>query len=77
MVVGAFVLVTTKSGSEKAVVEALKKLPEIKEAKILYGEYDLIAKVQADDIQKLNSFLLDKVRAIKEIEKTSTLIVAG
>ncbi|MEK6807545.1 MAG: Lrp/AsnC ligand binding domain-containing protein [Nanoarchaeota archaeon] len=77
MVVGAFVLVTTKSGSEKAVVEALKKLPEIKEAKILYGEYDLIAKIQAEDIQKLNSFLLDKVRAIKEIEKTSTLIVAG
>jgi len=75
--VGAFVLITTKSGGEKNVVETLKKLPEVKEARILYGEYDIIAKIQSADIQKLNSFLLEKVRPIKGIENTSTLIVAA
>jgi len=75
--VGAFVLITTKSGGEKNVVEALKKLLEVKEAKILYGEYDIIAKIQAADIQTLNSFLLEKVRPISDIESTSTLIVAA
>ena len=75
--VGAFVLITTKSGGEKNVVETLKKLPEVKEARILYGEYDIIAKIQSADIQKLNSFLLEKVRPIKDIENTSTLIVAA
>lgn len=75
--VGAFVLVITKSGAEKNVVTTLKKFPEIKEARILYGEYDIIAKIQTSDIQSLNSFLLEKVRPISDIEKTSTLIVAA
>ena len=75
--IGAFVLITTKSGAEKAAVDALKKFSEVKEARILYGEYDIIAKIQAADIQKLNSFLLEKVRPISDIESTSTLIVAA
>ncbi len=74
---GAYVLITAKSGSERVVVEALKKLQEVTEAKILYGEYDIIAKVQVDDIQALNQFLLEKVRPIGNVERTSTLIVAA
>ncbi len=73
----AYVLITTKSGSERVVVEALRKLQEIKEIHILYGEYDIIAKVQVSDIQELNNFLIGKVRSIGSIEKTSTLIVAA
>ncbi|MBI2041335.1 MAG: Lrp/AsnC ligand binding domain-containing protein [DPANN group archaeon] len=77
MAVGAYVLITTKSGSEKVVIEALKKMQEIKEARVLYGEYDILAKVQVNDIQNLNAFLLEKVRPIGQVEKTSTLIVAA
>ena len=74
---GAYVLITAKSGSERAVVEALKKLREVTEVKILYGEYDIIAKVQVDDIQELNKFLIEQVRPIGNVERTSTLIVAA
>jgi len=74
---GAYVLITAKSGSERAVVEALKKLQEVKEVKILYGEYDIIARVQVDDIQELNKFLIEQVRPIGSVEKTSTLIIAA
>ncbi len=74
---GAYVLITAKSGSERVVVEALKKLQEVTEAKILYGEYDIIARVQVDDIQALNQFLLEKVRPIGNVDRTSTLIVAA
>ena len=74
---GAYVLITAKSGSERAVVEALKKLREVTEVKILYGEYDIIAKVQVDDIQELNKFLIEQVRPIGSVEKTSTLIIAA
>lgn len=77
MAVGAFVLIITKSGAEKKVVAALKKFPEIIDAKILYGEYDVLAKIQVANIQKLNSFLLEIIRPISDIEKTSTLIVAA
>jgi DNA-binding Lrp family transcriptional regulator len=77
MVSSAYVLVSTKSGSERAVVEALRKMQEVTDAKILYGEFDVIAKVQVDDIQELNKFLIEKVRPINSVERTSTLIVAA
>lgn len=74
---GAYVLITTKSGSERVVAEALKKLQEVTELKILYGEYDIIAKVQVKDIEALNAFLLEKIRPVGNVERTSTLIVAA
>lgn len=44
---------------------------------ILYGEYDLIIKIELDGISELSDFILDKIRAISAIERTTTLIVAG
>lgn len=77
MVVSAYILITTKSGTEKEVLDGLKKLPETKDIGVVYGEYDIVVKVKIDDIAALNDFLLEKVRPIKNIEKTSTLIVAA
>lgn len=76
MVVSAYILIITKSGGEKAVLEALQKQKGIKDARIVYGEYDIVVKVNVNDVGDLNDFLLEKVRPIGNIEKTSTLIVA-
>lgn len=74
--VAAYVLITTKSGAEKEVLDTLKKSKEVSDARIVYGEYDIITKIRAADITKLNDFLLETMRPISGIEKTSTLIVA-
>jgi len=73
----AYVLITSKSGGEKNVLEGLQKLEEVEESKIVYGEYDIVAKIKVSDVDKLNEFLLEKIRPIQDIEKTSTLIVAA
>ncbi|MFN7088584.1 MAG: Lrp/AsnC family transcriptional regulator [Candidatus Paceibacteria bacterium] len=73
----AYVLATVRSGMEKDVVDALKKEEKIKEAYLVYGEFDIIAKIELDGISELSDFVLDKIRAIPAIEKTTTLIVAG
>lgn len=74
--VAAYILVTTKSGAEKDVLDLLKKIPNLKNAKMLYGEYDIIAKIQLTNIAALNDYLLANIRPIAGVEKTSTLIVA-
>lgn len=73
----AYVLITTKSGAEKEVLEILKKSPNIKTAKILYGEYDIIIKVELPDITALNEYFLTNIRQVSGIERTSTLIIAS
>ena len=75
--VTAYILATVKSGTEKEVVDALKKEPRIREAHLLYGEFDVIAKIDLSNISDLSDFILDKIRAVPSIEKTTTLIVAA
>jgi anthranilate phosphoribosyltransferase len=73
----AYVLATLKAGSERDVKDKLREIKEVTDANILYGEYDLIIKIELDGISELSDFILDKIRAISAIERTTTLIVAG
>lgn len=72
----AFILMVVKSGTEKDVVNALSDMEEVKDANIVYGQYDIIAKVELEDIAALNGFLLNKVRMVEGIVDSSTLISA-
>jgi|GEM_PF-49714 len=70
----AFVLCVTQAGKEKEVLEKLLRLKEVEEAHIVYGEYDVIAKIKLDDLKMLDTFIVDKIRVIEEIQVTSTMI---
>ena len=70
----AFVLCVAQAGKEKDVVDKLLKLEEVEEANIVYGEYDVIAKVRLDDLKRLETFIVDNIRSIGEIQVTSTMI---
>ena len=52
MAVG-FVLISTAPAHEQEVYNKLSKIPEIIELHPLFGEFDLIAKIEADDFDKL------------------------
>ena len=43
---------------------------------MLFGEYDLIARIQADDEAALTRCIVEEVRTIKGIKDTKTLIGA-
>ena len=72
----AYVLIMSRPGTEKQVVNELSEYERIKEIDIVYGEYDIIAKIEAENVEELNDFLLKTLRPIHAIERTSTLIAA-
>jgi DNA-binding Lrp family transcriptional regulator len=74
--VEAFVFINTEIGAEDEVMDALIKLPEVKEAMIVYGPYDLVVKVSADTAENLRKLITEKIRKIPKIKSTTTLIVA-
>ncbi|MDH5483029.1 MAG: Lrp/AsnC ligand binding domain-containing protein [Candidatus Bathyarchaeota archaeon] len=49
---------------------------EVSIAGIIYGEYDLIAKVSVPNLEALEKFLAEKIRKVPSIILTSTMIVA-
>ena len=72
MTVG-FVLINAAPELEHEVYNKLSKVPQILELHPLFGEYDLIAKIDAEDFEKLREIVIDKIRSVKGVIDTKTL----
>ena len=71
----AFVLITAELGSETNVMKELKVIDEVKEAHMVYGVYDVIARIEADTMESLKDIISWKIRRISEIRSTLTMLV--
>jgi DNA-binding Lrp family transcriptional regulator len=71
----AFVLINAEIGSEDAVLKELKKMPNVKEAYLVYGVYDIVAKVEAESMDKLRETITWKIRRLDKVRSTLTMIV--
>ncbi len=68
-----FVVINTAPAREHDVYNKLSKVPEIIELHPLFGEYDLIAKIEADDFEDLGVVVVNKIRSIDGVIDTKTL----
>ncbi len=68
-----FVLIGVEPTKEKEVYQKLLKLEQIVELYPLFGEYDLIAKVEADDYNKIGEIVVNGIRTIEGVRATKTL----
>lgn len=71
----AFVLLNTEIGAESQVLTALKKIEGVEEAHNLWGVYDIIANVQADNMDKLKTIITKKIGKIARINSKLTMII--
>ncbi|MGD0424374.1 MAG: Lrp/AsnC ligand binding domain-containing protein [Candidatus Bathyarchaeia archaeon] len=71
----AFVLINAEIGSEDEVVVELRKIGNVKESYVVYGVYDIVAKVEADSMDKLKEVVTWKIRRLDKVRSTLTMIV--
>jgi len=71
----AFVLVNAEVGSEDEVIGELRKISNVKESYVVYGAYDIVAKVEADSMNKLKDIVNGKIRRLDKVRSTLTMIV--
>jgi DNA-binding Lrp family transcriptional regulator len=69
----AYVLVVTEVGTEHQVVEELESINGVTFAQTVYGEFDVICKVESNNLKNLDESIT-KIRKIKSIIRTMTLI---
>ncbi|MCD6547305.1 MAG: Lrp/AsnC ligand binding domain-containing protein [Nanoarchaeota archaeon] len=72
--VTAYILLIVKPGEESTVAERLTKMDGVKDVSVVYGEYDIVAKVEKPSMEELQNFLIKNIRGIDEVERTSTMI---
>lgn len=75
MVVFAYVLFKVNSGTEREVCQKIITFDEVIQADIIFGEYDVIAKISAPDLNALEDFLSQKLRNVPSVVLTSTMII--
>jgi DNA-binding Lrp family transcriptional regulator len=70
-----FALLSISPLHEKEVYDTLRnKIPEITEVHPLFGEYDILVKINCDDIDVIGEIVIKKIRALKGVMDTKTLI---
>jgi len=58
---------------ERDVYQRLLKIEEVVELYPLFGEYDLIAKVEASTYDQIGEIVVSRIRSIEGIKTTKTL----
>lgn len=71
----AYILLNVEGGSEDEVLNQIKNIGGIEQAYVSYGVYDLILKVKADTMQELRDVVTHKIRQIKQVQSTLTLLI--
>ncbi len=74
MVIGV-TLVNVAPGSERSAFDALRSIPETRELYHVFGEYDFLVIVEADDLRLLSK-TVDAIRAIDGVTTTRTVVGA-
>ena len=70
----AYIILNSEIGFEKDVLEALKDIPDVREAFRLYGVYDIIIKIEADTREDLKN-LMNEIRQMEKVRSTLMMMV--
>jgi DNA-binding Lrp family transcriptional regulator len=76
MAILAHVLFKVASETERDVAEKVTELAQVVQADIVFGEYDVIAKVAVKDLEQLEEFVSHSIRNVPNVLVTSTMIIS-
>jgi DNA-binding Lrp family transcriptional regulator len=74
MTAKAFVLINAEVGNEQELIEKLRGTPNVTEVHVVYGVYDVIAKVEADTMEKVKETITNSLRRLENVRSTLTMI---
>jgi DNA-binding Lrp family transcriptional regulator len=68
----AFVFINVLPSKEKEVLRKLRQVKQVTESYELYGDYDIVIKVETEEKERLQDIVQKQIRCIKGVAKTST-----
>jgi DNA-binding Lrp family transcriptional regulator len=71
----AFVLVNAELGYETKLADEMKGISGVNDAYTIYGVYDILLKVEAPTMDRLKEFISIKIRRVKGVKSTLTMLI--
>jgi DNA-binding Lrp family transcriptional regulator len=71
--VQAYVVIHCDGGEEYATLKNISHIPEVKEADVVFGYYDVICKIESTDHKTLENVITKAIRSLPHIISSMTL----
>jgi DNA-binding Lrp family transcriptional regulator len=75
--VQAYVVIHSDKGEEYNILKNLSHIPEVKEADVVFGYYDIICKVETSEYKTLENIITKAIRKLPHVRTTMTLNVVA
>jgi DNA-binding Lrp family transcriptional regulator len=72
----AFIMINVKVGTDRDVVNELRKMKNVDRVYEVYGVYDIVAEVSAQSMEELKETVNAELRKLGSVVATNTIIVA-
>jgi DNA-binding Lrp family transcriptional regulator len=73
----AYVMINCEMGSESSVIDKLKPIECVKEVAGVFGNYDVLVKIQSAKIDEIKQTITTRIRGLDKIRCTTTLMCAN
>jgi DNA-binding Lrp family transcriptional regulator len=71
----AFVCITTEPDSMVEVLKKVRAIEGVEQATMVYGIYDIVAKVKRDTINEIKEIIVNRIRQIENVLTTLSIMV--
>jgi len=68
------ILLRLEAGKEESVLGKIKDIEGVNKVQAVFGRWDLVATVEARDLNALTSLVIKNIRAIDGVSATETLV---
>jgi DNA-binding Lrp family transcriptional regulator len=73
----AYILIGCELGAENEIVEKIKHMEKVKDARVVYGDYDIVVEAEASTDAQLDNLITKKIRKMEKVRSTMTLGVVS
>lgn len=70
----AYVMIACDYGQEERVLEELRTVDRVKEARGTEGHYDIVAEIESRTLDEINNTVSEKIRRIDGVRSTLILL---
>jgi len=70
----AYVLITCDLGFDVEIIDEIKQFEEVKEVHGIFGAYDIIVRLESDNVENLKDVITWKIRKLSSVRSTLTLM---
>ncbi|MEW6222642.1 MAG: Lrp/AsnC ligand binding domain-containing protein [Candidatus Hadarchaeota archaeon] len=73
----AIVYIRTDPGKALDLLEKIKKLPGVKFAAATTGRFDIVARIEAENLEAIGKVVVSKIQAVGGIKYTETSMIVS